>query len=424
MVGIAAPQTYDRRVEPLIALAGFVVGIVLALGLVAARRRSAAEPAAPEVGFDVARRVVDLMEPGAVVVDGEDVVVLANAAARGLGVVRGSELAVPHLLRLAATVRRTGQRQEDVRLTAELLGAGPRTVGVQAMRLDNRGTVALLLLDVTESRRIEDVRRDFMANVSHELKTPVGALSLLAEAMQDAADDPETIRRFSARAVHEAQRLNRLVRELIDLSRLQGGEALPDRDPVSVRFILTEAVDRTRLAADAKAIRLTVSGAADERVLGAENQLVTALSNLLSNAVAYSRSGTTVTVAARSQSGFAEIAVIDQGEGIPPAQQDRIFERFYRVDPARATTTGGNGLGLAIVKHIATNHGGGVRVTSQLGSGSTFTLRIPLAPDRALGPAAIDGLLDGDPEPDLAAEPAAGLDRPRPGRAPAPRTGS
>ncbi|MBA2554818.1 MAG: two-component sensor histidine kinase [Geodermatophilaceae bacterium] len=372
--------------DALIALAGFVAGVSLVFALVAVRRSAASEPPAPEVGFDVARRVVELMEPGAVVVDGADAVVLANAAARGLGVVRGRELAVPHLLRLVATVRRTGQRQEDVRLTAELLGAGPRTVGVQAMRLDNRGTVALLLLDVTESRRIEDVRRDFMANVSHELKTPVGALSLLAEAMQDAANDPDTIRRFSARAVHEAQRLNRLVRELIDLSRLQGGEPLPERDLVSVRVVIAEAIDRTRLAADARAIKLSISGEAAERVLGAEGQLVTALANLLSNAVAYSRSGTTVTVAARAQSGFAEIAVIDQGEGIPPGDQDRIFERFYRVDPARATATGGNGLGLAIVKHIATNHGGGVRVKSQLGTGSTFTLRIPLAPDQALQP--------------------------------------
>ncbi|MBA2390378.1 MAG: two-component sensor histidine kinase [Geodermatophilaceae bacterium] len=372
--------------EALIALAGFLAGISVTFAMVAVRRRSVPESLEPEVGFDVARRVVDLMEPGAVVVDDADAVVLANAAARGLGVVRGRELAVPHLIRLAATVRRTGQRQEDVRLTAELLGAGPRTVGVQAMRLDNRGTVALLLLDVTESRRIEDVRRDFMANVSHELKTPVGALSLLAEAMQDASDDPAAIRRFSARAVHEAQRLNRLVRELIDLSRLQGGDPLPERDPVSVRVVIAESIDRTRLAADAKAIRLSVSGAAAERVLGAEGQLVTAVTNLLANAVAYSTPGTTVTVTARSQSGFAEIAVIDQGVGIPPGDQDRIFERFYRVDPARATATGGNGLGLAIVKHIATNHGGGVRVSSLLGTGSTFTLRIPLAPDAALAP--------------------------------------
>ena len=386
LVNSVGRQIYDHRVEALIALAGLVAGISLALALVAMRRRSATEPTQPTVGFDVARRVVELMEPGAVVVDADDSVILANAAARGLGVVRGRELAVPHLLRLAATVRRTGQRQEDVRLTAELLGAGPRTVGVQAMRLDNRGTVALLLLDVTESRRIEDVRRDFMANVSHELKTPVGALSLLAEAMQDASNDPEAIRRFSARAVHEAQRLNRLVRELIDLSRLQGGEPLPERNPVSVRVVIAEAMDRTRLAADARAIRLSVSGAAEEVVLGAEGQLVTALTNLLANAVAYSSPGTTVTVAARSQSGFAEIAVIDQGEGIPPGDQARIFERFYRVDPARATATGGNGLGLAIVKHIATNHGGGVRVSSQLGAGSTFTLRVPLAPDLALSP--------------------------------------
>lgn len=370
----------------LVGAAGIVAGISLTVAWTTVRRHSDELEAEPGTGYDVARRVLELMEPGAVVVDEEDAVILANPAARGLGVVRGKELAVPHLLRMAATVRRTGQRQEDVRLTAELLGAGPRTVGVHAMRLDHRGTVALLLLDVTDSRRIEEVRRDFVANVSHELKTPVGALSLLAEATQDAADDPPAIRRFATRMLHEARRLDRLVRELIDLSRLQGGEPMPDREPVRVRTIVAEAIDRARLAADAKAIRLAMSGHADEVVLGVESQLVTAVTNLLANAVAYSVDGTTVTVAVRSRSGFAEVAVIDQGQGIPPGDQDRIFERFYRVDPARASATGGTGLGLAIVKHIATNHGGGVRVSSQLGAGSTFTLRIPLAPDPALEP--------------------------------------
>ncbi|MBA3523398.1 MAG: two-component sensor histidine kinase [Geodermatophilaceae bacterium] len=329
------------------------------------------------------------MEPGAIVLDGSDTVVIANSAARGLGVVRGQDVAVPHLLRLAATVRRTGQRQEDVQLSAELLGAGPRTVGVQAMKLDSLGTVALLLLDVTESRRIEEVRRDFVANVSHELKTPVGAMSLLAEATQDAADDPVAVRRFSARMVHEAQRLNRLVRELIDLSRLQGGEPLPQRDPVPIGMVVAEAMDRTRLAADAKAIRLVSNGIDGQVMLGSENQLVTALTNLLANAVAYSCAGTAVTVSVRERSGFVELDVVDQGEGIPMTDQDRVFERFYRVDPARASATGGTGLGLAIVKHIATNHGGGVRVRSRLGTGSTFTLRIPLAPDPALAPRSV-----------------------------------
>lgn len=371
-----------------IALGGLAAGLLLALVVTLLVRRPDRPSPPPQTapGFDMARRVIELMEPGAVVVDYADRVVLANAAARGLGVIRSGELAVPHLLRLTDAVRRDGERQEDVQLTAELVGAGPRTIGVHAVRLDSNGVIALLLQDVTESRRVEEVRRDFVANVSHELKTPVGALSLLAEAVQDAADDPAAVRRFSARMLIEGQRLNRLVRELIDLSRLQGGEPLPTLAPVRVRAVIAEAVDRARLVADAKAIRLTTSGRADEMVLGAESQLVTALTNLLSNAVAYSAPGTTVTVAARSRSGFAEIAVIDQGEGIPVTDQNRIFERFYRVDPARASATGGNGLGLAIVKHIASNHGGGVRVVSTPGGGSTFTLRVPLAPDPAPAP--------------------------------------
>ncbi|CAN5328997.1 ATP-binding protein [soil metagenome] len=369
--------------EIVIALGGFLAGLATALVLLARLRRPTIDPGESPPDFDVARRVIELMEPGAVVVDGADNVVLANPAALGLGVIRGGELAVPHLLRLTAAVRRTGEHREDVRLTGELVGTGPRTLGVHAVRLDADGVVALLLQDVTESRRVEEVRRDFIANVSHELKTPVGALSLLAEAVHDAADEPEAVRRFSARMLHEGRRLNRLVREVIDLSRLQGGDPLPVLEPVQVKVVVAEAIDRARLAADAKSITFACTGDKGQVVLAAEGQLVTALTNLLANAVAYSPHGTTVTVDTSARSGFAEIAVIDQGDGIPGTDQARVFERFYRVDPARASATGGNGLGLAIVKHIASNHGGVVRVTSAVGAGSTFTLRIPLAPDPA-----------------------------------------
>lgn len=368
--------------EIVIALGGFIAGLAAAL-LLSSRWRRPAPAAEQPPDFDVARRVIELMEPGAVVVDGADNVVLANAAALGLGVIRGGELAVPHLLRLVVAVRRTGERREDVQLSGELVGMSPRTLGVHAVRLDADGVVAILLQDVTESRRVEEVRRDFIANVSHELKTPVGALSLLAEAVHDAADDPQAVRRFSARMLHEGRRLNRLVREVIDLSRLQGGDPLPVLKPVKVAVVVAEAIDRARLAADARTITLACTGDRHEVVLAAEGQLVTALTNLLANAVAYSPPGTTVTVDTSARSGFAEIAVIDQGDGIPGTDQARIFERFYRVDPARASATGGNGLGLAIVKHIASNHGGAVRVTSAIGAGSTFTLRIPLAPDSA-----------------------------------------
>jgi two-component system sensor histidine kinase SenX3 len=255
---------------------------------------------------------------------------------------------------------------------------------VHGVRLDSGaapspGPVALVLEDVTETRRTEAVRRDFVANVGHELKTPVGALALLAEAIEGAADDPEAVQRFAARIAHEADRLGRLVRELIDLSRLQGGEPLPAMVPVPVDRVLAEAVDRTRTAARAKNLDIAVGGRPGLVVRGVESQLVTAVTNLLANAVAYSVGESRIAVAARARSGFAEIAVTDSGIGIPRQDRQRVFERFYRVDQSRASSTGGTGLGLAIVKHVASNHGGSVNVWSEEGLGSTFTLRIPLA---------------------------------------------
>jgi two-component system sensor histidine kinase SenX3 len=257
-------------------------------------------------------------------------------------------------------------------------------MGVHGVRLESgtvqrRGPVALVLQDVTEARRIEAARRDFVANVGHELKTPVGALALLAEAVQGAADDPETVQRFAGRMTRETDRLARLVQEIIDLSRLQGAEPLPELAPVQVDRVIAEAVDRTKLTADAKRIEIAVGGRTGLVVRGVEGQLATAVTNLLANAVTYSAEDTRIAVAARARSGFAEIAVTDSGVGIPRQDRPRIFERFYRVDQSRASGTGGTGLGLAIVKHVASNHGGSVSVWSEEGLGSTFTLRIPLA---------------------------------------------
>jgi two-component system sensor histidine kinase SenX3 len=375
-------------VSPLVAL---VVGLLLG-GAVAAtvilRFRSlppedgeVVAAALPEVA--VARRLVDLMDPAVVIVDTDDTVLLANPAARATGIVRGTRLLVPELLQLAGTVRSSGSRRHDVRLPGDLVGAGPRLMGVHGVRLHSGtvpppGPVALVLQDVTETRRSEAVRRDFVANVGHELKTPVGALSLLAEAIEQAADDPEAVQRFAGRIAHEADRLSRLVRELIDLSRLQGGEPLPELLPVEVDRVIAEAVDRTRTAARAKGLDIAVGGEHGLVVRGVEAQLSTAVTNLLANAVAYSEGENRIAVAARARSGFAEIAVTDSGIGIPRQDRQRVFERFYRVDQSRASSTGGTGLGLAIVKHVASNHGGSVSVWSEEGLGSTFTLRIPL----------------------------------------------
>jgi len=384
--GRAQQPLYYRGVSPLAALVvGLVVGAVLAAALLLRpRRTNTPASAGPEAGAGLARRLVDLMDPAVVVVGVDDTVVLANPAARALGIVRGARLLVPALLTLVQQVRDTGSRRADVSLPGDLVGSGPRLVGVHGVRLESGtvpapGPVALVLQDVTEARRIEAVRRDFVANVGHELKTPVGALALLAEAIEDAADDPETVQRFSARMAHEAERLGRLVRELIDLSRLQGADPLPELAPVEIDRVIAEAVDRTRTAVAAKQIALTVEGDSGLVVRGVEPQLATALTNLLANAVAYSAEGTRIVVGARGRSGFAEIAVSDSGIGISRTDRSRVFERFYRVDQSRASSTGGTGLGLAIVKHIAANHGGSVTVVSEEGRGSTFTLRVPLS---------------------------------------------
>jgi two-component system sensor histidine kinase SenX3 len=371
-------------------LGGLVAGVVLgALGVLLTRGRPAAAEQTDDPG-DAAReaalawRLLDLMDPAVLVLDKDDAVVVANPAARALGIVRERRLLVPALQGLVRDVHATGSRRADVSLPGEIVGGGSRLVGVHGVPLDAAptvvpGPVALVLQDVTEARRVEAVRRDFVANVGHELKTPVGALGLLAEAMQGAADDPETVQRFAARMAHEADRLAKLVRELIDLSRLQGAEPLPALVPVDVDTVLAEAVDRTGLAAAAKGITLAVGGRRGLVVRGVESQLATAVTNLLANAVAYSPENTKIAVGARARGGTAEIAVTDSGIGIPRADRERVFERFYRVDQSRASSTGGTGLGLAIVKHVASNHGGSVTVWSEEGLGSTFTLRIPLA---------------------------------------------
>ena len=400
-------------------VAGLLIGLLLAVSAARAgwalldRRgrsddRPGGQPGAdlrPDEEAALSRRLLDLMDPAVVVLGSDDAVLLANPSARALGILRGNRLLVPGLVEVARSVHASGSRRADVALPGDLVGGGPRTVGVHGIRLGSGpliapGPVALVLTDVTEARRVEAVRRDFVANVGHELKTPVGALALLAEAVQGAADDPETVQRFAARMQHEADRLARLVRELIDLSRLQGAEPLPELVPVAIATVIGEAVDRTRAAAAAKDIQLAVGAQPGLVVRGVEAQLATALTNLLANAVAYSPEGTTIAVGARARSGFAEIAVTDSGIGIPRPDRGRVFERFYRVDQSRASATGGTGLGLAIVKHVASNHGGSVSVWSEEGLGSTFTLRIPLAAG-VTAPAPADDA-DQPPVPPLA----------------------
>lgn len=334
--------------------------------------------------------VLAVLSSAAVVIDSSDRVLQASAAARSFGLVQGHELVVGELVALVRQVRRSGAiREGEIEISTGSFSGRTTTFAVRVAPLGaavgGGGLVLLLAEDQTERRRVEEVRRDFVANTSHELKTPVGALALLAETVEDAADDPEAVRRFAGRMRQEAARLTSLVQDLITLNRIQAAEPIPDAGPVELDSVVAEALDRCRMKATARGIELAASGTRRLSVLGDEDLLVTALRNLLDNAVAYSPEKTRVVVATRLDGQEAvEVSVTDQGIGIPERDLERIFERFYRVDPARSRVTGGTGLGLAIVKHVTVAHGGKVTVRSKEGAGSTFTLRLPVRPGAPL----------------------------------------
>ena len=408
------------------ALAGLGVGLTAALSFrwsekdrkkSAKRVEQQPEPELPP-GVDT---VLSVLRSCAVVLDDSDQVIKASSAAYALGLVRGGAIAVNEMLVMARLTRRDGEiRQADLDIPR---GGGKQSgdalaVSVRVAPLGSR-LVLVLVEDLTEARRIEAVRRDFVANVSHELKTPVGALSLLSEAVQDASDDPEAVRRFAGRMLIEATRLTSLVQEIIELSRVQDDDRLVDAEPVAVDELVAEAMDRCRHQAAAKQITMAAGGIAGLFLHGNRGQLAAALGNLVENAVNYSPVRTRVAIAARKVPGSrvdtVEISVTDQGTGISEKDRERIFERFYRVDPARSRATGGTGLGLSIVKHVAASHGGTVSVWSVEGQGSTFTLRLPtttLAGTDATSPTEIGTAagLDTDLDTDVDADTGAGTD--------------
>ena len=339
--------------------------------------------------------VLSVLRSIAVVVDASDAVVTSSASAVTYGLVRHGELVHAEVRHLARQARRDGViREVELELAR---GPVPDASVVMRVRVAALGVAHVLVLaeDHTQARRVEEVRRDFVANVSHELKTPVGGISLLAEAVLDAKDDPEAVARFASRTQVESTRLGRLVQEIVDLSRLQVADTLHEPQLVDLADVLAEAGDRVHVNALSRRIDVHIAPVTGVSVFGDGDLLVTAVANLLTNAVNYSDPGTRVGVGVRLLDDSVEIAVTDQGQGIPVAEQERIFERFYRVDAARSRATGGTGLGLAIVKHICANHGGDVTVWSQEGRGSTFTIILPVAaPDAADGPTgdAHDGL--------------------------------
>lgn len=328
-------------------------------------------------------QVLDLIvlasESGIAVVDQFHDVVLFNPRAEELGLVR-NRLVDERAWVAAQRVLATGGT-EEIDLSVRYPQRGRDKIAVRGtarlLSREDHNFVVLFADDDSEQVRMEATRRDFVANVSHELKTPVGAMGLLAEALLESADDPDSVRHFGERVLGESVRLGKMVTELIALSRLQGAEKLPDLEVVDVDHVVADALQRCTLSAEAAGITVTADHPSGYEVLGDQTLLVTALTNLIQNAIAYSPNGSPVSVSRSIRGDSVAISVTDRGEGIAKDDQERVFERFFRVDKARARATGGTGLGLAIVKHVAANHNGSIELWSKPGTGSTFTLRIP-----------------------------------------------
>ncbi|SJM71666.1 Phosphate regulon sensor protein PhoR (SphS) [Gulosibacter sp. 10] len=373
-------------------LLGIVVGVVIAsitVAIIRARRR-VAQLIDPHISEDV-EEVLSALPQTALVSDPSHNVIRSSQGAANNGLVTRDGRLSPPLLEIAAEAWRTERTVEaTLSIPRGPFGGAELQYRVRASHLAPR-FMLILASDVTEARRVEAVRRDFVANVSHELKTPIGAVTLLAEAVQEAADDPEQVRYFAGRMLLEGDRLGRLTGELLDLSRLQAMDTLEKAVVVDMADVVDQAVDLTHTLVDAKRINVRVKHGAGLEVWGDAAFLLICIQNLLTNAVTYSPEGSQIGIGARLVDGVVEVSVADHGIGIPEDDQQRIFERFYRVDAARARNTGGTGLGLSIVRHIVENHGGEIRVWSKPGEGSTFTVRIPaiqgaagtFAPERA-----------------------------------------
>jgi two-component system, OmpR family, sensor histidine kinase SenX3 len=331
-----------------------------------------AELAQVRLELDRARTSLDNLPVGVVLVDAAGTVIMRNARSHqgtGHGEVLVQEAIERHV--------QAALRGRESHSSIELFGPPRRVIQVTATPLSDGGAI-VAVDDISERARLDAVRTDFVANISHELKTPVGALAVLAEAIAD-EDDIEIVQRLAGKMVEEAHRAATAIDDLLELSRIElGGRAV--RDPVDVGALMRDAVVRTLAAAEQRDIRIDLEEPVDKlTVLGDRRQLVSALGNLVDNAVKYSERGSDVWVSANVDEGVVALRVADTGIGIPTRDLDRIFERFYRVDRARSRDTGGTGLGLAIVRHVATNHDGEVVVQSSEGEGSTFTLRMPVA---------------------------------------------
>lgn len=370
--------------SPTLVLVALVFGVLLGAGffaivLAANRRGQTAMDVTSTSVPDGVDQVIEALESAGAVIDPSNNVVKASPGAYAFGLVAGGLLVHPELSDIVDRVRRDGEPvTQELHLSRGPFGDANLFLFVRVARLGAR-YILLLAEDHTESFRLDEMRRDFIANISHELKTPIGAVGLLAEALVSASGEPEQVKRFAKRLTKESERLARITQEIIELSRLQATDALSKGTLVDVDQVLVMAFDQNRVAAETHDVQLVTRAKSGAQVYGDEALLVTAVHNLIANAIQHSPPHSRVGVGVSRRDDVIEIAVTDQGDGIPADEIDRVFERFFRGDPARSRNTGGTGLGLSIVKHVAQNHSGDVRVWSQLGKGSTFTIRLPEA---------------------------------------------
>jgi two-component system sensor histidine kinase SenX3 len=343
---------------------------------------------------DLVAEVLELLGSVGIVVDGSNKVVGTNSWAESFGLVSRGFLVHSELVDLVKRAR-SGSAIESFEGILRV-GLAQEKVSVSAKsKVVASDYVVLVLEDRTSDIRLDKTRRDFIENISHELKTPIGAIALLSEAIQEAGEDRAAVAKFASSLRKESSRLTLLVQDIIKLSRLQSEEVIADAEVVNLNEVVVEALDRNEQLAANRKIRLVSEQAPVLEVFGNKEMLITAVKNLVENAITYSEPGTNVGIGCSAKDSIAEITVTDSGAGISPENQQRIFERFYRADPSRSRDTGGTGLGLSIVKHVAKIHRGEVKLFSQVGVGSTFTLRVPLATASDPATGTIDLVMEG-----------------------------
>ena len=344
------------------------------------RRQEGENLEAPEVLPQVLLKTLQSLESESLIIIPGEQILFQSPGISNFAIVKDERITSEDLMALIRVARRTNETHRSrIEIARGPIGAGKREFEVSVSPLNDEGMVLVLITDQSEARRIDAVRRDFVANVSHELKTPIGALGLLSEAILGAKDQPDAVVKFASRMQIEAKRLTDLVQEIIDLSRLQSSDPLQKAFDVEASDVVREAVAQSAFSAESRKIAVEIGEIEDATVIGDRDQLIMAVLNLVENAINYSPENTKVSVVVKVKEELLEISVTDQGIGIAEGELARVFERFYRVDPARSRMTGGTGLGLSIVKHVALNHGGDIKVWSKEGVGSTFTLQLPIA---------------------------------------------